>query len=67
MDDVGDELADIATDAVAELVENDGGNLTSVLTFTSLESRVHNNTLVECSTYDDESSNNFTIIMAGTH
>ena len=65
VDDAGDMRTDVGTNAVAELTENEGGNLTSVLTFASLEGSVHNNTFVECSTYNEESTTNLTIFMAG--
>ena len=63
---VGEALVDLETDSVAELTVNTAGNLTSVLTFNSLEARVHNNTVVECSTFDGDRSN-FTFIMAGIY
>ena len=65
MDTVGDTLTDVETEGVAELTENEGGNLTSVLVFSSLDGRVHNNTVVECSTYSEDSTTNLTIVMAG--
>ena len=66
IDQVGDDREDLQTDSVAILTENTGDRLTSILTFNTLEASVHNNTIVECRTLDDESSNS-TIILAGTY
>lgn len=66
IDQVGDDREDLETDSVAVLTENTGDSLTSVLTFNTLQASVHNNTIVECSTLDDDSINS-TITMAGTY
>lgn len=50
---------------MAELVDSTGGNITSVMTFESVQGSIHNNTLVECTDFDGESEN-MTIVMAGT-
>ena len=65
MDDVGDQQSDEGTNAVAYLTEKGGGNFSSVLNISSLEASIHNNSLVECSGYNEGSSSNFTIVMAG--
>jgi hypothetical protein len=65
VDDVGDQQSDEGTNAVAYLTEKGGGNFSSVLNISSLEASIHNNSLVECSGYNEGSSSNFTIVMAG--